>query len=170
MTSKIIVYRVTNPGDDKTVADRIDFNTTKDTKVEAAFITRFRVKKSEGIGDNQSAAQKLGDLQALGSFENLIILEGYISLRIGTTANGLNAFITTMDSWEGGSKQSNNFREGRFGIEFGDMRQKDVIPVGTGSTRVGMMLEFIDWDCDWEVKPARAKFIMQFRESNGDGT
>lgn len=174
MTSKIILYRVTNPGDGKTVADRIDFNdataTQKDTKIENAYITRFQIKDTEGVGDNQSSEQELGDLQALGPIENKIILHGHISNRIGDAQDGQNAFISTMNNWDTEAKQNSDFEEGRFGIEFGDMRQYDVIPVGTGSSRVGMILESIEWDCDWEKNPARAGFIMTFRVSKGDGT
>lgn len=178
MTSKITVYIVTNAGDNLgniAATEKIIFNNEadadfKDTKKEGAYITRFRPKRSEALGDNQSAEQELGDYQALGAFENIIILEGYISNRIGVALDGQNAFIATMDGWENAAKQNDDFEEGRFGIEFGDMRKKDIIPVGTGTSQIGMILEFIDWDCDWEQKPARAKFVMQFRVSKGDGT
>jgi len=174
MSSKIIVYRVTNPGDGKTVLDRIDFNSGvgnfKDTKIENAFITKFQVFSPEAIGDNQSVEQSEGDKQPLGKFETVYILTGHISLRNGTFLDGQNSLIELMSDWEDEEKNNDNFAEGRMGIELGDMRRKDLIPIGTGTNQKGGMLEKIDWVCDWVTKPARANFVMTITVSKGDGT
>ena len=171
MTSgKITLYRVTNPGDGISVSDKIIFNSAKDTTVENAFVTAAKITPSEGIGENQAPGQDLSDYQPVGRFEKVYELTGYISLVKGTSGDGLNAFVTTLEKWERESKNNGSFAEGRMGIQIDDMRKYDVVPVGTGTSQIGLLLQTIQWDLNWERKVPRVMFIIPLVTSRGDGT
>jgi len=171
LTSGLItLYRVSNPGDGIGVTDKIIFNNAKDTKVENAFITGVKITPSEGLGENQAPGQDLTDLQPVGRVEKVYELTGYISLVKGTSGNGENDFVTTLEKWEREEKNRAAFPEGRMGIQVDDMRKYDIVPVGTGSNQVGMILSTIEWDLTWERNPAQVKFVIPLKVSRGDGT
>lgn len=172
----ITIYRVTNPGDtilNVGVSEKISYNADKDVNIENAFIKPdgLKVFNSEGIGNNQSAERPLGSQQALGKFEKIYTLDGFISLVEGASGNGLNSFVTIMEDWESTvDKQNNNFKEGRWGIQIDYLKQYDIIPVGTGTNRIGLILQKIDWTSEINAKPPRINFTMKLKVSTGDGT
>lgn len=171
MTSgKVTLYRVTNPGQGISVTDKIVFNTNKDTKVENAFVTGVKITPSEGIGENQAPGQDLSDYQPVGRFEKTYELTGFISLVKGTGADGLNAFVTLLEKWEREEKNNAAFPEGRMGIQIDDMRKYDIVPKGTGTSQIGLMLQTIQWDLNWERKVSRVMFVIPLVTSRGDGT
>jgi len=168
---KITIYRVTDPLDNiGNVTDKIEFNINKDTKIENAFITNPKITPSEGIGDNQAPGQDLSGLQPTGRFEKLYELIGFISRVQGTFDDGQNAFVNIMEQWESEAKINDDFNEGRHGIQLDDLRDYDVIPVGTGTDQTGLILLDIAWDYDWLRNPPQAKFTIRLKQSRGDGT
>lgn len=173
---QIIVYRVTLAGDLITnVVDKIVYNdeTNKKTNVENAFIEPdgLTIIPSEGIGNNQSAEKDLSGQQALGRFEKIYELRGFITLVEGTFGDGQNAFVNIMEQWESEAKQLAPFIEGRHGIQIDYLRDYDIIPTeaSTGDV-IGMILQKIEWTSDISAKPPRMKFVMRFKVSRGDGT
>jgi len=171
LTSGLItLYRVTNPGDGISVTDKIIFNNSKNTGIENAFITGVKIVPSEGIGENQAPGQDLSDYQPVGRFEKVYELTGFISLVKGTGGDGLNAFVTTLEKWERESKNNDNFAEGRMGIQIDDMRKYDIVPSGTGTNQIGLLLQTIQWDLNWERKVPRVMIVIPLVTSRGDGT
>ena len=173
---KITVYRLTLAGDlITTVVDKIIFNdeTNKKTNVENAFIRPdgLTIIPSEGIGNNQSAEKDLSGQQALGRFEKIYELRGFITLVEGSFGDGQNAFVNIMEDWESGIKQNTIFTEGRHGIQIDYLRDYDIIPTeaSTGDV-IGLILQKIEWISDLSAKPPRMNFIMRFKTSRGDGT
>ena len=64
----IVLYRVTTPGQTISTVpanEKITFNVDDDPNKENAFITRYEIRNTTGIGNNQAAEQDLGDHQDL---------------------------------------------------------------------------------------------------------
>jgi len=170
---KITVYRVTNAGDtilNVPATEKLEFNIAKDTKIEGIFCTECKITPSEGIGENQAPGQDLSDLQPVGRFEKLYELTGFISLIQGTFADGQNAFVAIFEKWEREAKNNPDFIEGRHGIQIDDMRDYDVIPAGTGGSRIGLLLIDISYVLSWVREPPQCTFVMRLKVSRGDGT
>ena len=170
---KITVYRVTNAGDNignVSATEKLEFNINKDTKIENIFCTECKITPSEGIAENQAPGQDLGNLQPVGRFEKLYELDCFISLIQGTFADGQNVFVAILEKWEREAKDRPAFNEGRHGIQIDDMRDYDVIPVGTGSDRIGLILIDIPYILSWVREPPQCKFTMRLKVSRGDGT
>jgi len=175
MPFTVTLYRVTNPGDligNVPATEKIIFNSAKDTKVEGAFLFSdgLEVKKQEGLGDNSSPGQELGNQQALGEAEKLYVLRGFISKIDGTFDDGQNAFIDILEKFESESKQTANWEEGRFGIEIGYMRAYDVIPTRAGGDFKGLIWLTMDLKSNLATKPPRMEFEIRLRRSRGDGS
>lgn len=168
---KITLYRCTNPGDGISTTDKIEFNLTSKKKgdSEAAFGICEK-KGQEGIGDNQAAGQPLSNLQALSKVEDQYIITGWVRRRIGDNNDGNNAILTKLATWEDEPKQSDNWPQGRFGIQINDTRMLDVVPVGTGTAQKGLILESVDWKPDNSIKIPRMMLTIRLRKSRGDGT
>lgn len=163
----INIFRLTLTGDDETTADRIDFNTTKITKVENAFITGIKLNPTDGIGNNQGAEQELGDQQALGTVEDVIKISGFISKRNGDNDDGLNQFLLLMDLWTVEPKINDVWELGRFGMTDEDDKTEDLIPDELPNT-IALLWERIEWNVDF--KGNRKLFDLYFRINRGDGT
>ena len=145
--------------------DRIDFSTQKKTNIPAAFITEIVRGDTEGIGDNQSVSQPLGDKQSLGEVENKLILRGFVSQR---NYPGGNPFLIIMDLWMSEAKQISDWPEGRFGWEDDGEHVKDIVPVRTGTSQVGLILESILYTSD--LGRNQERFEITLTVSRGDGT
>ncbi|KKN75403.1 hypothetical protein LCGC14_0380240 [marine sediment metagenome] len=172
----INVFRVTSPGDGPTVSDRIDFNdpsdATKDTSIENAFITKITQNPTDGIGNNQGSEQKDSTLQALGSVENIIRLEGFISKRNGDLNDGNNAFLALLHQWADEPKQiKTTWRLGRMGIESNDNINSSFTPDGAGipaNLTIALLWERIEFVSD--IVGNRELFTLWLRVNRGDGT
>lgn len=169
----ITLYRVTNPGDNigNVPADElIAFNANVDVDAPNAFITSYQISNTTGIGNNQAAEQDLGDHQDLGPIEQIYLLRGFISQRdkSDNTTLGFNPFIDILEKWDQGTKTNLNFKHGRFGIDIADLPRYDIVPVGTGTTQIGLIWKGISWDQDYENHPLRANFEIQFIVDKGD--
>ncbi len=170
MATKVNLYRLSLVGDTKTTVDRIDFNIAadKDTKVENAYMLNINRENSDGVGDNQGAEQDTGDIQALGAVEDQYVLQGFISKRTGDLDDGQNQFLILLDLWDKEAKQTDNWPEGRFGIEdVGDLTN-DLVPVRTGSNQIGLVWE--SYSKKSNLTKNRVDFVLKFRISRGDGT
>lgn len=165
---QIRLFYVTNPSD-SSITDFLDFNLdsrTKSTKIENAFIRKITKTDLDGIGDNQSVEQDLGDKQALGAIETKIILEGFISQR--NANSGANTFIDQLERYADSSKQNDNWPEGQFGIiDIGD-QNNSVIPVRTGSNQIGLIWESFDKISVLDKNQMDFKIVLTI--SKGDGT
>lgn len=166
----LTLYRVTSPGDNignVGITDIIIFNNTANVNSHNAFITEFNITNTTGIGNNQAAEQDLGDHQDLGSVEQLYIITGFISLR--TQAEASTNFITILKKFDDEIKTNANFVHGRMGIDFEDFGQYDIVPVGTGSTQVGLIWKSIKWGpLDFDRLPLRADFVITMIVDKGD--
>lgn len=154
---------------DSSITDFLDFNLDsrgKSTKIENAFIRKISKTRSDGVGDNQSVEQDLGDKQALGEIETKIILEGYITQR--NSNSGQNTFLDQLERYANASKQSTTWPEGQFGvIDIGD-QNNSVIPVRTGSNQIGLIWESYDKISDLAHNQETFKIVLTI--SKGDGT
>jgi len=173
MAHKIRLFRLTNPGDDENVLDRIDFNdptnvNLKDAKRENAWITELERIRGDGIGDDQPAEEDLGSIDATGSTEDTYVLKGIISKRDGTLGNGQNQFLILLDLWDAEPKKWVNWPEGRFGIIDDGNHTNDLIPVGVGSSQVGLIWE--SYRTKTILKKNQEEVEIRFRISRGDGT
>lgn len=164
---KISIFRLSLTGEDETTLDRIDFNTTTNTKVENAFITGIKLNPTDGVGNNQGAEQELGDQQALGTIEDIIKISGFISKRNGDNNDGENQFLLLMDLWTSEVKIFDVWELGRFGITDEDDKTLDLIPDELPNT-IALLWERIEWNVDF--KGNRKLFDLFFRINRGDGT
>ena len=169
----INLYRVTAGGDTLTVNDRIDFNLTTQigqrTDIENAFITKMSNFPTDGVGNNQGAEAPTGDQSALGSVEEILTIDGYISKRNGDNDDGNNTFLATLKLWETDGKEIDGTWElGRMGIDIADNHNADLIPVRTGSDQIAYLWEKIEYVTDF--KGNREMFTLYLRVNRGDGT
>lgn len=168
---KVTLFRLTNSGDTSSTTDRIDFNDPalgKRTNVEKGFITDISVKSNDGVGENQSVALPNGDLQALGPIDNLIILEGFISVRSGDSDDGNNDYLTLLNTWKKEPKVNDSWKNGRFGLIDNGDHNNDLIPVRTGSDQKGLI--WVGYDKKSDLKANREFFKLYFKIGKGDGT
>ncbi len=168
MTIKL--YRVNTAGQgigNLDANEEIDYNISTNVNVHNGFITQYRIANTTGIGNNQAAEQDLGDHQDLGPVEQLYILTGYVSIRAQVVA--VTNLITIMKKWDDEAKTNLNFVHGRFGIDLDDNPNYDIIPVGTGSTQVGLIWKSLDWNpIDFQKHPLRADFELRLIVDKGD--
>jgi len=162
----ITLYRFTDIGDTISTAEKLEFNTSKDTKIVNGFITNVDVDPIEGIGDNQGAEQDYGDLQALGSVEKEYTITGFISSR----ATNPNSFLVTLNTWQKQAKTSKGiFEQGRFGFADVDDPTDDVTPIpNTESNPSGLIWQSLSKKSN--MKGNRTNFILKLRFSVGDAT
>lgn len=166
----LTLYRVNTAGQglgNLDANEQIIFNDTADVNTHNAFITNVEITNTTGIGNNQAAEQDLGDHQDLGSVEQLYVLTGFISLR--TQAEAATNRITILKKWDDGIKTNDNFVHGTMGIDMEDFAQYDIVPVGTGSTQVGLIWKSIKWGpLEFDILPLRADFIITMIVDKGD--
>jgi len=176
LTFVVTLYRVTNPGDNignVGGTEKIDFNSSKNQKIENPFlfgIDGVTITNQEGLGDNSAPGQDLGNQQSLGPTEKMYVLRGYITKMNGTNDDGQNAFVAILEKWDSEAKQPDDFEEGRFGLQIGYLRDYDVIPVGTGADRVGLIWLSMELKPNLSVKIPRLEFEIRMRKSRGDGS
>jgi len=168
----ITLYRVTAAGETISTVpanEKIIFNVDEDPNKENAFITRYQLGNTTGIGNNQAAEQDLGDHQDLGPNENLYILHGIITIRdTGTGTGGRNKFVEIMKKWDDEIKTNSNFVHGRFGIQITDFIDYDIIPDGVGSDQIGLIWRNLDWDNNYAEHPLPGRFIIHLIIDRGD--
>ena len=166
----ITLYRVRQSSDDKTTTDKIVFNNATNENRHGgsaqAYCISIKRGPTFGVADNQGATQDLGDLQTLGKVEEAFILDCIITKR--DDSNGSNAYLNRLKTWEDDPKTSTTWPEGRFGLEDTGDHNNDVIPVGTGSNQVGLILEYIQYES--ELSKNLTRVSMKLRVSKGDGT
>ena len=166
----ITLYRVNTAGQNIGSLDAnnlIAYNGTTVVTTHNPFILSYRIVNTTGIGNNQAAEQDLGDHQDLGPVEQLYILNGYITKR--DTAVAATNLITIMKKWDDEAKSNTNFIHGRHGIDFDDNPNYDIVPVGTGSTQVGLFWKSLDWNpIDFIKHPLRADFEIRLIVDKGD--
>ena len=168
--AKITIFRVTGPTDNQTTNDRIDFNIPgSKTKEENAFITQLSSLPTDGVGNNQGAATPTGDQSALGTIEDILIIDGFIAKRNGDNNDGNNAYLATIKLWETDDKEVDNVWElGRMGIIVDDNHNADLVPVRTGTNQIAYLWERIEYRSDF--KGNREIFKLFLRLNRGDGT
>lgn len=168
--AKINLFRVTIETDIQTTVDRIDFNIPGiKTDVENAFITQLSSLPTDGVGNNQGASTPNGDQSALGTIEDVLIIDGFISKRNGNSGNGQNAFLAKLKLWETEPKEVDAVWElGRMGIVVDDNHNADLIPIRTGTSQKAYLWERIEYKSDF--KGNREFFKLYLRVNRGDGT
>lgn len=166
---KITIARLTETTDTlANVSDKIEFNTTTQTKPENAFITAFEEGPTDGVGNNQGAEQELGDQQALGLVEDITKIEGFFSKRNGDNDDGQNQFLILLDTWIAEPKINDNWELGRFAVEDEDDQTHDLLPVRTGTDQIAYLWEKLQRKTDF--KGNRELFTLFLRVNRGDGT
>ena len=82
---------------------------------------------------------------------------------------GVNPIISRMKVWDEGTKTSDNFKHGRFGIQIDDLEVYDIVPIGSPSlTQIGLLWRGITWKQNYEEHPLRAEFEIQMIVDKGD--
>ena len=158
-----ILTPVPDPFDDK-----IDFNiaSSKDTTVENAFVLNCVRNKPEGLGINLTAEKPDGIVQPLQVIEEVWTITGFISNMRGDEDDGDNAFIALLEEWKDGEQATNDLWEaGRFGIQDFSNSSNTLIPVRTGSNKVGLI--FADYQTDSNYNKNEMRFTLTFRKSRG---
>ena len=170
----LVLYRVTAAGEvigTVPANEKITFSVDDDPNKENAFITRYQIRNTTGIGNNQAAEQDLGDHQDLGPVENLYTLYGLITIRnTGTGTGGINKFVEIMEKWDSEPKINTNFIHGRMGIKIDDFQKYDVVPVGTGANQKGLIWRNLDWDNSYAKHPLPGEFIINMIVDKGDAS
>ena len=173
----ITIFRVDVAGDNignRPAEDIQLFNDTVNVNDINAFVNDYEISNTTGIGNNQAAEQDLGDHQDLGPVEQMYIVRGFITMRdqsaIGTP--GVNPIVDRMKVWDEGTKTSDNFKHGRFGIQIDDMQSYTILPRGSDSVdptdQIGLLWRGITWKQEYDEKPFRAVFEIQFIVDKGD--
>ena len=166
---KITIARLTDASDTlANVSDKLEFNTTARTKLEANFITVFEEGPTDGVGNNQGAEQNLGDQQALGAVEDVTKIEGFFSRRNGDNDDGANQALILLDTWIVEPKINDNWQLGRFAVEDEDDQTHDLFPVRTGTDQIAYLWEKLQRRTDF--KGNRELFTLFLRVNRGDGT
>ena len=164
------LFRVTLAGDDQN-SEFISFNDPtdvdfKNTKREGAYILTLQRGDPEGIGNNQAAEKPDGNVQPLGIVEGTYIIKGFISNMRGNNDDGVNAIIAQLRSWKNGTQATVGVWEaGRFGIVDNSDTDNTLIPIGTGSTAVGLIFE--DFAKINDYGRNRVEITLTFRRSRG---
>jgi len=165
----ITIARLTDASDTlANVTDKLVFNTTTKTKLEANFITIFEQNPTDGVGNNQGAEQELGDQQALGGVEDVTKIEGFFSRRNGDLNDGQNQALILLDTWVAEPKINDNWQLGRFAVEDNDDHTHDLFPVRTGTDQIAYLWEKLQRRTDF--KGNRELFTLFLRVNRGDGT
>ena len=164
--AKITLFRVTAAGDDQTTNDRIECNIPgQKTKVENMFITKISSLPSDGVGNNQGAAQELGDQSALGTIEDILVTEGFVSKRNGDSNDGMNAYLLTLKLWETEPKEVDDVWElGRMGIVVEDDHTKDLIPTRTGTDQFAYLWERIEYESDFKGNREILQDVLEIKQ------
>ena len=174
MAKKMRLFRVSLAGDDETTGDRIDFNdganpNVKDTDIENPFMLSIETIGTESIADQQGAEQDHADQEALGPVEDVYEITGFISKTDGDLGDGQNQFLILLDLWDKEPKTLDGvWEEGRFGIVDDNDHTNDLIPVNTGSNRIGLLWE--SYRKKQDLGRNRTEFTIRLRLNKGDGT
>jgi len=155
-----------NPGTDLIIFnDPIDAD-FKDTAREGAYILTLTRGDPEGIGNNQAAEVDDGNVQPLGIVEGTYILKGFISNMRGNADDGNNAIVALLRTWkEEAQVILGELEAGRFGIQDASDTDNDLIPIGTGSTAIGLIFENFSKINDYNRN--RVEVTLTFRRSRG---
>ena len=170
-SKKINIFRVSSAGDGPTTTDRIDFNDPtfgdyKDTTKEWPWITSLTKTDGESIGDNMAAEKTDGIIQPGGIADAIWIVEGAISNVQGNSSNGINAFLTRLQSWKDDVQVIKDVWEGgRFGIVDDNCQTNGLTPIGTGVNTVGLI--FISYKKKINYQKNQADITLTFRRSRG---
>ena len=170
-SKKINIFRVTTAGQGPTVTDRIDFNDPtfgdyKDTTKEFPWITSITKTEPESIGNNMAAEKTDGIVQPGGTSEGIWLIEGKISNVHGNSDNGVNAFLTKLQSWKDDAQVIKAVWEGgRFGIIDANCATNNLTPIGTGTTTIGLI--FINYKKKINYQRNEAEITLTFQRSRG---
>jgi len=165
----ITIARLTDASDTlANVTDKLEFNTTVKTNLEANFITGFEGNPTDGVGNNQGAEQELGDQQALGLLEDITKIDGFFSKRNGDNNDGQNQALILLDTWIVEPKINDNWKLGRFAVEDNDDHTHDLFPVRTGTDQIAYLWEKLQRITDF--KGNRELFTLFLRVNRGDDT
>ena len=170
-SKKINIFRVTSGGDGPTVSDRIDFNDPtftdyKDTTKEFPWITTINKTDGESIGNNMAAEKTDGIVQPGGISEAIWKVVGVISNVQGNSSNGVNAFLTKLQSWKDDAQVIKAVWEGgRFGIIDDNCNTNNLTPIGTGSSTIGLI--FVNYEKNINYNKNQAEITLTFRRSRG---
>ena len=170
-SKKINIFRVSTAGQGPTVTDRIDFNDPtfgdyKDSTKEFAWITSITKTSGESIGNNMAAEKTDGIVQPGGISEATWKVVGVISNVHGNSNNGINAFLTRLESWKDDAQVIKAVWEGgRFGIVDDNVQSNNITPIGTGTNTIGLI--FINYDKKINYNKNQAEITLTFRRSRG---
>jgi len=160
---------VTDINDDETTTDKIIANNNKLTKKnESMKITKLSIAPSDGVGVNQGTQQELGDQQALGPVEDILVIEGFITKRNGANNDGQNQFLMQLDQWTGEAKDVPGVWDlGRMGIIVNDDHTQDLIPIQTGVNQIAYLWEKLERKSNFARN--QEFFWLYWRRNKGDG-
>ena len=170
-SKKINIFRVSSGGDGPTVSDRIDFNDPafgdyKDTTREFPWIVTLDKTEGESLGNNMAAEKTDGVIQPGGISEGIWIVKGKISNIHGNSDNGINAFLTRLESWKVDVQVIKAVWEGgRFGIIDDNCQTNNLTPIGTGVNTVGLI--FINYKKIINYQKNEAEITLTFQRSRG---
>lgn len=145
------------------------FNTSLDTSIEGGSITSYQISSTTGIGNFQVAEQDIGEHQDLGPFEKLYKINGFITKRQGDIGVTDNVFLEVLKKWDEETKQNDNYKHGRFGIEIDDLALFDIIPVGSPSSdQIGLLWKGMTLNCAYDKNQLVAYFEIDLLLDRGD--
>ena len=171
------IFRYTDASDDiltpepNPFLDKIDFNVTdltdsKKTNVENAFVLTCERNKPEGLGINLTAEKPDGVVQPLQVIEEVWTVKGFISNMRGESDDGNNAFLLLLEQWKNEAQVIKDIWEGgRFGIQDLSNSTNTLLPIGTGSTTVGLI--FSNYIPISNYNKNEVRFTLEFRKSRG---
>lgn len=167
----ITIYRVTNHGDGIGGSDQIIFNNSsapnpKSTKLPNAYITSYEITNTGALAENQTPSQDTAGLQHLGEIEDLYIFTILFTKRDAVP----HTYQDIFDTWVSEPKVNAAFVNGRFGVAFDDRPKKNVVPLGTTSSQIGLMWVDSDEKNDFGRVPLAGNVVLRLKISRSDGT
>lgn len=167
----ITIFRFTNNTDTYPgVTDLIVFNNSsgspKNTKVSNAYCLGYEIGNSAALAENQAPSQDTAGLQHLGEIEDLYTFRLMFSKR----DNNPHTYQDIFDTWVAQAKVNANWNNGRFGVAFDDRHGKNITPVRTGNSQIGLMWVDAVEKNDFIRQPLQSFITLRLKISRSDGT
>lgn len=178
LTAKIFrIFRYTIATDDIIIpspnpfTDKIDFNDSSDPDFksitrEAANVLELVRPEDEALAQNLTSEKPDGISQPQGVMPGTYVITGFITNMRGNNDDGINAFLSLLDTWKTEEQVIKGIWEGgRFGIQdFSDVTN-DLLPIGTGTDTIGLIFSGYEKTNDYPRN--RVNFILTFTRSRG---
>lgn len=178
LTAKIFrIFRYTIASDDILIpspspfTDKIDFNDSSDpdfkkSDKEGAYVSELVRPEDEALAQNLTSEKPDGVSQPQGLMPGTYVITGFITNMRGNSDDGVNAFLSLLDTWKTEVQAIKGIWEGgRFGIQdFSDVTN-DLLPIGTGSDTIGLIFSGYEKTNDYNRN--RVEITLTFTRSRG---